>query len=475
MDVQTPRSEEELSPAVEYAQATEEAIAPVQPTNSKKRRTLLALAAALVVVGAVVGVLVATTKPSTPSSATETSVGSGIEMSVCYDSYQDSLIDQHFKTIRQRFTGVRTFQTRGTKNAIDAAAQAGLKIYAGVWIRTDEASITADMQAVVDGVKRNAWAVKGVLIGNEDIFNKIDQNTVLSRVNQMKKLLKDAGYSSIPVGSVQTDGDWLSATTLAAGCDIIGVNIHPFFSSWPDSTWNPIGDLDNRWKAIYAKYGSKAVVTETGWPSAGSQYNGHWPSMDTTKSFFSQFQTWARNNGGDMPTFFMFHDNTNKSPDYEVSYGLAWSNGYWKFDTSSDIGKIAFVNPANDQVLAMTDDRQVEFHPRWGNDWVYDWNSLWTLRGALVVIWEASTQTDLCLDAYEAWNGGTVHLYPCDTNNDNQQWVYDSVNKQLRHIKHAGFCLDMADANGGTPYLWECHPTKDQYYPLQKLETWVKN
>ncbi|KAG9402978.1 hypothetical protein AC1031_006517 [Aphanomyces cochlioides] len=412
MDVQTPRPEEEPSPDVEYAQATEEAIAPVQPTNSKKRRALLALAAALVVVGAVVGVLVVTTKPSTPSSATETSVGTGIEMSVCYDSYQDSPIDQHFKTIRQRSTGVRTFQTRGTKNAIDAAAQAGLKIYAGVWIRTDEASIKADMQAVVDGVKRNAWAVKGVLVGNEDILNKIDQKTVLSRLDR------------------PTDGDWLSATTLAAGCDIIGVNIHSFLSSWPDSTWNPIGDLDIRWKAIYAKYGSKAVVTETGWPSAGSQYNGHWPSMDMTKSYFSQFQTWARNNGGDMPAFFMFHDNTNKSPDYEVSYGLAWSNGYWKFDTSNDIGGIAFVNPANDQVLAMTGNRQVEFHPRWGNDWIWDWSSLWTLRGALIVIWESSTQTDLCLDAYEAWNGGTVHLYPCDANNANQHWVYDSANKQ---------------------------------------------
>ncbi|KAH9190521.1 hypothetical protein AeNC1_007511 [Aphanomyces euteiches] len=475
MDLQTPPQVAVPTPAVEYAQAAEEAIAPVvQSTNSKKKRALLALAAALVVVGAVVGVLVATAKPSTPSSATKTSAATGIDISVCYDSYSDSLIAQHFQTIRQRFTGVRTYQTRGYMNAIDAAAQAGLKIYAGVWLRTDEASISADMQAVVDGVKRNAWAVKGVLVGNEDLINGLDQWTVLWRVNQMKQLLSAAGYGWIPVGSVQTDGSWLSATGLAAGCDIIGANIHPFFSSWPDSTWNPVGDLDNRWKALFGKYGSKCVLTETGWPTSGSQNYGHWPSMDTAKSLFSQFQTWARNNGGDMPSFFMFHDNTKKSIDYEVSFGLAWANGYWKFDTSSDIGGIAFVNPANDKVLAMTDNRQVEFHSRWGNDWVYDYNSLWTLRGPLVVMWEASTKTDVCLDAYEPWNGGTVHVYPCDANNANQQWVYDSVNKQLRHIKHAGFCLDMSSASGGTPHLWECHATNDPWYSLQQLNLWSK-
>ncbi|KAG9402950.1 hypothetical protein AC1031_006488 [Aphanomyces cochlioides] len=448
------------TPNIEDAQANN-VVAPALPSSRKK--ALIPLAAALVIVGAVVGVIVSTSYSLNPSKETAT----------------NSLINQHFKTIRQRFTGVRTYQTRGYRNAIDAAADAGLKIYAGVWIRTDENSINADMQAVVEGVRRHPWNVKGVFVGNEELSNGIDQWTVLGRVRQMKQKLIDAGYGWIPVGSVQVDGDWFRAPDLAAGCDLIGANIHPFFSAGPDSTWNPLGDLDVRWKNIYAKFGAKAVVTETGWPTAGGQFNGHWPSMDMTKSYYTQFQNWARTNGGDMPAFFVFHDNTNKSPDYEVSFGLAWSNGYWKFDANTDIKGIAFVNPANDRVLAMTDNRQVEFHSRWGNigesnrwgnDWIWDWNSLWILRGPLVVMWEANTKTDVCLDAYEPWNGGTVHLYPCDASIGNQQWTYDSSSKQLRHAAHVGFCLDLNSPNVSTPYLWTCHYVNDPNYPLQKLD-----
>ncbi|CAK4072273.1 unnamed protein product [Aphanomyces euteiches] len=481
MDVLTPPRPDSLddcplpdcmqTPNIEDAQANN-VVAPALPNSRKK--ALITLAAAFVIVGAVVGVLVATSHPSNPSAATVATVGSGADISICYDSYQDSLINQHFKTIRQRFTGVRTYQTRGYRNAIDAAADAGLKIYAGVWIRTDENSINADMQAVVDGVRRHPWNVKGVFVGNEELSNGIDQWTVLGRVRQMKQKLIDAGYGWIPVGSVQVDGDWFRAPDLAAGCDLIGANIHPFFSAGPDSTWNPLGDLDVRWKNIYAKFGAKAVVTETGWPTAGGQFNGHWPSMDMAKSYYTQFQNWARTNGGDMPAFFVFHDNTNKSPDYEVSFGLAWSNGYWKFDVNTDIKGIAFVNSVNDRVLAMAPNRQVEFHNRWGNDWVVDYNSLWTLRGPLVLIWEDSTKTDLCLDAYEPKNGGTVHLFPCDANNANQQWTYDSSTKLLRHATHIGFCLDLNTATTATPYLWTCHDVNDPYYPLQQLAAWIK-
>ncbi|KAG9402953.1 hypothetical protein AC1031_006491 [Aphanomyces cochlioides] len=438
------------------------------------RKPLAVLATALLAVGAIVGVLVANPPQPNLAPATVASVGSGVDISVCYDSYQDSQINQHFTTIRQRFSGVRTYQTRGSRNAIDAAADAGLKIYAGVWIRTDENSINADMQAVVDGVKRNPKIVKGVYVGNEELANGINQQTVINRVKQMKQMLSAAGYGSIPVGSVQVDGDWLKAPDLAAACDIIGANIHPFFSSGANSTTNPLSDLDTRWKALYNKFGSKVVVTETGWPTSGGDYCGHKPSMSMTMSFYSQFQNWARTNGGDMPALFGFHDNPNKSPDYEVSFGLAWSNGNWKFDANTDIKGVAFVNPQNDRVLAMAADRQVEFHNRWGDNWVNDWSSLWTIRGSLVVMWEDSTKTDLCLEASAPQNDAAIGLYPCDANNVNQQWSYDSSSKQLRHAKHVGFCLDLNSATTTTPHLWTCHDVNDQYYPLQQLEMWMK-
>ncbi|CAK4214608.1 unnamed protein product [Aphanomyces euteiches] len=111
--------------------------------------------------------------------------------------------------------------------------------------------------------------------------------------------------------------------------------------------------------------------------------------MSMTKSFYSQFQNWARNNGGDMPSFFIFNDNPNKSPDYQASFGLAWSNGSWKFDADPDIKDVVIVNPQYDRVLAVVSNRQVEFHYRWAE-------------------WDYAAKTNYCLDASAPKDGAEI-------------------------------------------------------------------
>ncbi|ETW10305.1 hypothetical protein H310_00645 [Aphanomyces invadans] len=474
--IQTPRNDMLYAVAIDDCEdgVTGISVEDAQPAAkwSMKRKAVVAAAAALVLVGALVAALMYT---HAPNDTTDASFGTGNDISVCYDSYNDINIATHFRTIRQRFTGIRTYQTRGYRNAIDVAAEAGLKIYAGVWIRTDEASINADMQAVVDGVRRNPSVVKGVFVGNEELHVGIDQWTVLGRVRQMRQRLQAAGFGWVPVGSVQVDGNWGGASALANECDLIGVNIHPFFSAASVSTWNPLEDLKTRWNAMYKAYGNRAVLTETGWPTSGSQYYGHWPNFDTAKNYYFQVLEWSKGNGGNMPSHFMFHDNTLKPTDFEKSFGLAWSNGAWKWDApAAEIKGVVFVNKANDKVLAAAPNRAVEFHARWGNDWVWDWASQWTIRGPLVVTWDAANKVDLCLDAYQPWNGGAVHLWPCDANNGNQKWAYDGNTKQLRHATHNGFCLDMANPAGGTPHLWSCHDPWVSWVTLQQFEWWTR-
>ncbi len=105
----------------------------------------------------------------------------------------------------------------------------------------------------------------------------------------------------------------------------------------------------------------------------------------------------------------------------------------------------------------------VEFHRRWGWDWTKDNSSKWKVRPSTsqLSFWDASTQRDLCLDAYEAWNGGVVHLWTCDPWNGNQKWAFDRATMQT----HKGVCLDMIYAQGGVPHLWQCLDVE-----LQKFE-----
>ncbi|KAF0687497.1 Aste57867_20769 [Aphanomyces stellatus] len=483
-----------IAPDVQY-----EAPADKSPAAwSTKKRSLVALAASLLVVGAVVGAVISTSSHATTTSTSATVSSGNNAVSVCYDSWDSwgpgKMVAQ-FTRIKERFSTIRTFQTQGAQNHIDVAAQVGLSIYAGVWIQSG--NVDADMQAAVNGAKAHPNTVKAILVGNEEIHAGMDVGIVIGRVKQMKQMLQNAGVGHIKVGSVQVDGDWFSGAgdALASVCDVIGANIHPFFSASDVSKSNPIDDLKARWNAIEGKFGGKAVVTEVGWPTSGGPVNGHAPSMDMAKKFLNDVAAWANGGGGgDAPAYFMFADNPTKGPDFEKSFGLANADTTWKFDFSINGGGgpapspnnppapapaddqatpgVVFVNPDHDKVLAVASDRGVEFHERWGEGWRNDVASHWTVRGTHLASWEASTQTDVCLDAYEPWNGGRVHVWPCDPNNKNQKWRFDEGSQQLRHVGHDGFCLDMDVPEGGTPHLWECLDGGHESFNLQHVQWW---
>ncbi|RHY28647.1 hypothetical protein DYB32_005802 [Aphanomyces invadans] len=447
------------------------------PLTRKRKLNLAISATALLVVGVIVALV---TYPNTFSTSS-ISVGAAGDVSVCYDSYNSYAagnIEYHFKRIKERFSGVRTYQTQGARNHIDVAAETGLVIYAGVWLKNDQ--WYKDMVAAVDGARRHPNSVKAIMVGNEELLGgQYNQWFVLDKVRQMRKMLNDAGLWYIKVGSVQTDGDWLErAADLAKECDVIGVNIHPFFGASDNSRWNPIEDLSARWNQMANRYGSKVVLTETGWPTSGGAVNGHVPSMETAKRYMNDVNAWAkRGNGGDTPAYFMFHDNNGKWVDYEKSFGLAWDNGNWKFDFNTvdpakDYSGIVFMNRPNDKVLgALWSSTSVETHTRWGWAWKDDVPSIWSVweSKGQIATWDAANQRDLCLDAYEPKRGGAVHLWPCDNNNANQKWKYDRVTQQIRHLTHKGYCLDMRLAEGGPMHMYDCL----DYAVLQKFEWWV--
>ncbi|ETV69763.1 hypothetical protein H257_14600 [Aphanomyces astaci] len=250
---------------------------------------------------------------------------------VCFDVADVGNIDNHFRQIKTKFSAVRVYETQmGNTNAIAAAAKAGLQIAAGVWIRSGDAKIQADIDAVAAGIKAYPGTVVAVYVGNEDLANGVSEQTVINKVNQAKASLSALG---VPIGSVQVDGDFLSAGRLADACDVVGVNIYPYFGSSPDSILKPINDLNARWKQVTAKFGGKAKLTETGWPTSGT-YNGHVGSYDNAKAYWQSYSDWSYGNGGGVPFYFQHKDMPNKSPEFEANFGLIDSYGNWKFDVA---------------------------------------------------------------------------------------------------------------------------------------------
>ncbi|KAF0687495.1 Aste57867_20767 [Aphanomyces stellatus] len=304
--------------------------------RSTKKRVLLALSAGLLVVGAILGTTIYASQ-STPILDVTVGAAGDIAIGACYDTYESNTpgkTDAHFKRMQERFAGVRTFTLGGARNPIDVAAENNLSIYAGVWVKGNSSGL-ADMQAALDGARRHPQAIKAIMVGNEELQDQTNtEDQLIAKVRQMKQMLKAGGVTNVKVGSVQTDGSWLWARKLAAECDVVGVNIYPFFGGSPVSISNPIQDLAYRYNNITDRYGKgKVVLTETGWPTSGPAFHGHVPSFEAAKKYLNDVVQWVKQgNGGDMPTYFMFHDNLNKEPAYEKAFGVAYANATWKFD-----------------------------------------------------------------------------------------------------------------------------------------------
>ncbi|KAF0697459.1 Aste57867_11843 [Aphanomyces stellatus] len=253
---------------------------------------------------------------------------------VCYDAYDYANIDKHFAIIKQRFNAVRTYQTflgSTSNNAVAAAAKAGLPLTAGIWTRHGSAFMTNDIAALVQGMKAHPNTVQAIYVGNEELANGVPQATVIGNINTVRAAVRAAGFST-PVGTVSTDANAIAFPSVAAACDIVGVNIYAFFGSdFASFGPHPIQDMDTRWRKIVHLYGDKAHLTETGWPSGGSNNGPHVSSMDNAKMYFAAFVQWDGNNGGGNPFYFMFHDNPKKG-EYEAAFGLATADAKWKFD-----------------------------------------------------------------------------------------------------------------------------------------------
>jgi exo-beta-1,3-glucanase (GH17 family) len=72
-------------------------------------------------------------------------------------------------------------------------------------------------------------------------------------------------------------------------------------------------------KALRAGKGKKVIITETGWPSEGSNLAGAVPSEENAMKYFINAQTWS------------------KEEDIDIFYFSSFDES-WKVDSEGDVG-----------------------------------------------------------------------------------------------------------------------------------------
>ncbi|RMZ93497.1 family 17 glucosidase SCW11, partial [Brachionus plicatilis] len=247
-------------------------------------------------------------------------------------------IDRDFAQISKHFKHARTFYSSFFNIPVAPyAAKYGVKLYLGVFM-TDQSWYKDQVDAAVDAIRKYPGTVSAVFVGNENLRSNgpYSANDIISRVNNIRSRIKSETGRSVPVGTVQRITEWLNqgisseTSKLASSCDILGVNIYPFFGNYDHS--NPIRALDQQWNAMLSKYGSEKVrLTETGYPtSGGSSPSGVRADLSEAMSYFNAFREWKSKGKG--PAFwFAFHDrrdDDNSVPGgYEKHFGLVNADG----------------------------------------------------------------------------------------------------------------------------------------------------
>ncbi|ETN12051.1 hypothetical protein PPTG_22560 [Phytophthora nicotianae INRA-310] len=280
---------------------------------------------------------------------------------------------------------------------LPAAKNAGLKVHLGIWTTKSHDYLLQEKAKLAGLIDKGLYDnnVIGLHVGSETIYREeITADTAISYLKEIRGYIRSRGKNT-PVTIADVIDIYYANQQLIDAVDYISVNQ---FSFWERSDVNEGAAVTlDRLKSLRvaaAKKNKKIVISEVGWSSGGSDPAAAVATPANQAKFFSDFFQMARSHN---------FDYYCKSTDWLVQEQQVW-----------------FFDSATQQVRSKSSDR--------------------------------------CLDAYQGWNGGIVHVYRCMDHEVNQKWTLESSTGKLKHVKHQGFCLDTDPAQGNKLQLYGCSP-----------------
>jgi len=265
------------------------------------------------------------------------SLNSGLH-GLCFSPYQEgqqigdilseNQIRHRMKIVAPHTKWVRSFScTDGNDWIPKVAKESGLKTMVGAWISDDKERNEIEINLLIDLAK--AGYVDIVAVGNEVLLrNELSEAEILSYIQRVKRALPN-----IPVGYVDAYYQFLERPNLVEACDVVLANCYPF---WEGCNIDQASMYLKQMHALTQRVakGKPVLITETGWPSQGSNSNSAQPSAVNTMKYFINVHNWQQEK--DIPLFYFSSFDESWKARQEGDVGARW--GIWDKDEQLKFG-----------------------------------------------------------------------------------------------------------------------------------------
>lgn len=257
----------------------------------------------------------------------------------CYSPYRDGqapggpspTVDQiraDLALIAPLAKGIRTYSATGILARVpDLAREAGLEVYVGAWVGTDETANLAEVDGLIALAKSGNPAIKGLIVGNEVLLRG---DVPAARLLAYLQRVREAN-TGIPVTTADIYQDLIDhAAELNPLIDFALCHAHPYWENV--DAGGAAARVLQAWNAVKAKYPGKAVlVGETGFPTAGPARGAAVPGEAGQARFLGDLIAVAAREAMPIMWFEAF-DEAWKGTSGEGAVGAHW--GLWNADRS---------------------------------------------------------------------------------------------------------------------------------------------
>ncbi len=252
---------------------------------------------------------------------------------LCFSLYEDGQrpgdiiteeqVRRRMEIIKPYTKWVRSFScTDGNEFIPKIAKEYGIKTLVGAWLGDDpeinEREITGLIQLAKDGF------VDIAAVGNEVMYRKeLTEDELLDFIKHVKEEVP----SNIPIGYVDAYYEFSVRPRITEACDVILANCYPYWESC-NYDYSLLHMKQMFAQAVSAGNGKKVIITETGWPSQGTNLNDAFPSPENAMKYFINTQVWSAKQDIDIFYFSSFDESWKVGPEGDV--GAYW--GLWDKD-----------------------------------------------------------------------------------------------------------------------------------------------